>query len=449
MEAHESRTVTVTPAPNLSGVSTITVNVSDGVNTVPEIFLLTVNAVNDLPTITAIANQNINEDTPTGSLAFIVGDVETLAGSLTVTGASSNVVLVPTVNVVLGGSGANRTVTVTPAPNQFGSATITLSVSDGTASVDTNFTVTVAAVNDDPTITAISNQVIGENTSTGPLAFTIGDVETPAGSLTVTSSSSNTTLVPLANVVLGGSGANRTVTVTPAANQSGTTTITVTVGDGTSTAQTSFELTVDAVNDPPTITAIADQVVNEDTPTGALAFTIADAETAAGSLTLSGSSSNTTLVPNLNITFGGSAGSRTVTVTPVENLSGVSTITVNVSDGVNTVPEIFILTVNAVNDLPTITAIANQIINENTSTGPLAFTIGDVETPAGALTVISSSSNTTLVPLANVVLGGSGANRTVTVTPAANQSGTSHINAYRRRWDIDRSDFIWTNSQCS
>src|SRR6185295_9988115 len=54
----------------------------------------------------------------------------------------------------------------------------------------------------------------------------------------------NPTLVPLGNLVLGGSGANRTVTVTPAAGQSGTATITVTVSDGTLSASNSFVVTV-------------------------------------------------------------------------------------------------------------------------------------------------------------------------------------------------------------
>jgi hypothetical protein len=132
--------------------------------------------------------------------------------------------------------------------------------------------------------------------------------------LTLSGSSSNTTLVPNANIVFGGSGANRTVTVTPAANQFGTATITVTVTDGNSgTASDTFVLTVTSVNSAPTITDIANQTINEDANTGALAFTIGDVETPAGSLTLAGSSSNTTLVPNANIVFGGSNGSRTVT----------------------------------------------------------------------------------------------------------------------------------------
>src|SRR6185436_4183814 len=53
--------------------------------------------------------------------------------------------------------------------------------------------------------------------------------------------------VPVSNIVFGGSGANRTITVTPAAGQTGTATITVTVSDGQASAPTSFLLTVNAV----------------------------------------------------------------------------------------------------------------------------------------------------------------------------------------------------------
>ncbi len=65
--------------------------------------------------------------------------------------------------------------------------------------------------------------------------------------LTVTASSSNPSLVPNANIVVGGSGVSRTVTVTPVANQTGTATITVTGGDGFSTASDTFAVTVNPV----------------------------------------------------------------------------------------------------------------------------------------------------------------------------------------------------------
>ena len=289
----------------------------------------------------------MSEDAATGVLAFIVGDLETAVASLAVTGSSSNTALVPNANIVFGGSGANRTVTVTPAANQSGTATITVTVSDGALTASDTFVLTVNAVNDAPTISDIANQTVNEDNATGVLAFIVGDLETAAGSLAVTGSSANTTLVPNANIVFGGSGANRTVTVTPAANQNGTATITVTVSDGALTASDTFVLTVNAVNDAPTISDISNQTIAAGGSVGPLVFTVGDIETALTSLTVSGSSSNATLVPNSNIVLGGSGANRTVTVTPVANLSGVATITVTVSDGALTAVDTFMLEVRA------------------------------------------------------------------------------------------------------
>ena len=104
-------------------------------------------------------------------------------------------------------------------------------------------------VNEPPTITGPTDQVIDEDTSTGPLAFTIGDAETPPDGLTVSASSSNPGLVPDANIVFGGSGDSRTVTVTPAADWSGSSTITVAVSDGAATATDTFTVTVNQLFD--------------------------------------------------------------------------------------------------------------------------------------------------------------------------------------------------------
>src|SRR5262249_47319268 len=53
--------------------------------------------------------------------------------------------------ISLGGSGANRTITLTPQPNRNGATTIQLRVSDGLASTTGNLAVTVASLNDPPT----------------------------------------------------------------------------------------------------------------------------------------------------------------------------------------------------------------------------------------------------------------------------------------------------------
>src|SRR3989442_15986042 len=94
---------------------------------------------------------------------------------------------------------------------------------------------TVPSANTAATISNIADLSTTQNTATAPIAFTVGDAQTAAGSLVVSGASSNPTLVAVANIVFGGSGANRTVTVNPALNQTGTATITVTVSDGSLT----------------------------------------------------------------------------------------------------------------------------------------------------------------------------------------------------------------------
>jgi hypothetical protein len=78
--------------------------------------------------------------------------------------------------------------------------------------------------------------------------------------------------------------------------------------------------------------------------------------------------------------------------------------------------------ITALNKTPTLTEIANQTINEDQSTAELSFTVNDEDTAAAELIVTGTSSNTALIPDANILLGGSGANRTVTITPVSNQS---------------------------
>src|SRR4029453_16459655 len=68
---------------------------------------------------------------------------------------------------------------------------------------------------------------------------------------------------------------------------------------------------------------------------GTMNLTVADSS--GNPLTLSGSSSNATAVPNANILFAGSGSNRTVAITAVAGSSvRTATVTITVSDGVNT-----------------------------------------------------------------------------------------------------------------
>ncbi|NJK60117.1 MAG: hypothetical protein HC918_07595, partial [Oscillatoriales cyanobacterium SM2_1_8] len=234
----------------------------------------------------------------------------------------------------------------------------------------------LVAPNTAPTISDIGNSTINEDGNTGALNFLVNDGETPAGSLTVTATSNNPTLVPNnpGNLGLGGSGSSRNLTVIPSANQSGTATITVTVSDGDLSATDTFLLTVNAVNDAPGFTLVGSSPnINED----------AGAQTVSNFLTgitpgpnEAGQTVTFSTTNNNHALFSGQPAidaAGTLTYTPAPNASGVATVTVTAQDnggtangGVDTsAPQTFTITVNPVADTPTVT---NASTNEDIQT---------------------------------------------------------------------------------
>lgn len=331
----ENRTINVTPLPNLSGIAVITVTVTDADNmTITDTFTLIAGNANTPPTITDIADQSIDQDTSAGPITFRVGDLQTALDSLVITAASSDQTLVPDANILVAGTGADRTITLTPLIGLVGSTTITVTVTDeaGLSATDT-FVLTVNSVNTSPTITDIVDQATPENTPTQPIFFTIADSETPVSQLTVTATSSNQLLVPDANISLVGTSAIRTIALTPAANQAGTTTITVTVTDAADVSVSdTFVLTVNETNAQPTISDITNQSIVENSSSPAISFTVSDAETPVASLVVTATSSNQTLLPDSGIVISGTGAGRTLTLRPATDQVGTATVSITVTD---------------------------------------------------------------------------------------------------------------------
>jgi hypothetical protein len=101
---------------------------------------------NMAPVVSPVAAQAVDQDTPTSALAFTVSD-DGGVSSLMVSVSSSDANLLPAYGLELGGSGANRTITVTPAEDATGNANVTVTAMDaqGKAGAVT-FPVTVKAV---------------------------------------------------------------------------------------------------------------------------------------------------------------------------------------------------------------------------------------------------------------------------------------------------------------
>ncbi|MSU57339.1 MAG: DUF11 domain-containing protein [Pedosphaera sp.] len=358
---------------NRTNVATVAANTLDPVssNNLASVVI----SVNAFPTISDITNLVTNEDFDAGPLAFSIGDFETPAGSLALTASSSDTNLVPLANVVFGGSGSNRTVTVTPAPNAFGSATITVSVNDGMATNTDSFLLTFNPVNDPPTLAAITNFTIVEG---GTLTFTnvANDVETPANLLvfTLTGAPTNAAINPTNGVFTW---------ITGELDGPSTNSIFVTVTDDAApslSATQSFTVIVLETNEAPVLAAISNFTIFEgetltftnvatdsDSPSNALVFSLASAPAGA----------------SVNLTNGVFTWTTTEADGPGTNVIAV----VVTDDGTPSLSatQSFTVTVLETNAVPVLAGISNFTLVEGEL---LTFTnsASDSDLPANALT---------------------------------------------------------------
>jgi hypothetical protein len=138
---------------------------------------------NTAPAVSAVDDRSVNQDTVIGPIEFSVGDRETVASQLTVTAAADATSVVPADGVTLGGSGAVRSIMLTPLEAATGTVNVTLTVTDaqGATSSD-SFRVTVNARNAslrDTTLATFAKAGTDEVTALNGFTFT-QDADDPA-----------------------------------------------------------------------------------------------------------------------------------------------------------------------------------------------------------------------------------------------------------------------------
>ncbi|OOX47982.1 RTX toxin [Vibrio parahaemolyticus] len=248
----------------------------------------------------------------------------------------------------------------TPAENFNGEATITYIVTDGDLTDEAKVTVTVTPVNDSP-VAVDDTTSIQEDTAVTIDVLT-NDTDVDGDKLSIESAS-----VPkeqgTVEVVDG------KLVFTPVENFNGDAEITYTVTDGELTDEAKVTVTVNPVNDAPTIKVDAVESITEDavnTDTVVATLTVRDTDTPEDQLTVSlenNSNGYFVLVGNeVKLT---QAGVDAVNNDEL-NLKDL-TISASVSDGVNpTASDSDSLVVNRVNDAPTVeNAIAGQVLSED------------------------------------------------------------------------------------
>ena len=386
-----------------------------------------------LPVISDVADQVIDEDQSTGSLAFTIADEDSVVESLTVTAESQNTALVPASGLVTGGIGGSRTVWVTPVTNATGITTITIRVTDSTGltAVDT-FTVTVNPVNDQPTVSNISDIVLNEDSSSS-VGVTIGDVETAAAGLVLSVTTDNPEVVSTNGLRWSGTDGVRTLAVEPVTNAFGSAIITVTVADADGLiANDSFVATVVPVNDTPQLDDIPGVTVVEDS--GAHSVGLSGINSGATNelqvLQVSASSGALAVVTNVSVNYTSPGATATLTFDTFPNASGTAQVSVTLTDNGTSnrvVTKEFTITVLPVNDAPQIGGLNGMAILEDAGLTNLLFTVLDAESPPGALQVFVRSLNPGLILPEDLSASGNGAERMLTFQPAANQSGSGLI----------------------
>jgi bacillolysin len=131
--------------------------------------------------------------------------------------------------------------------------------------------------------------------------------------------------------------ANGAFTYTPAPNYHGPDSFTYKANDGEADSDVAtVSITVNDTNDPSSVEVSGGKCLSDTSAQGEINLIVGDDGGASNLILSVDSNNNTRLVPNNNITFGGSGENRTMTVRAASKQSGTAKITVKVSDGTNT-----------------------------------------------------------------------------------------------------------------
>jgi hypothetical protein len=372
--------LTYIPSSNYYGTDSFTFKVNDGIaDSEPATVSITIDPVNDSPIANA-QSVDTNENTAVGI---------TLTGSDVDGDELIFVVATPPTNGTLSGNAPN--LTYTPAMGFSGADSFEFTVTDGQAiSVPATVTITISAVNDNPT--ADDQSVVTDEDIPVAINLTGSDPEGEALSYVVLGQPTNGSL----------SGAAPNVTYTPDADFNGSDSFSFKVNDGELDSNTAtVSITVNPVNDAPVAYSQSIET-DEDISVG---ITLSGADMDGDGLTY------TVQAPPSHGTLSGTA--PNLTYTPAANYNGSDSFTFKVNDGtVDSSPATVSITVTAVNDAPVATA---QSVTTAEDTAK-AITLSGTDVDGDGLTYTVQTS-----PLHGTL---SGTAPNLTYTPAANYNGS-------------------------
>jgi hypothetical protein len=227
-----------------------------------------------------------------------------------------------------------------------------------------------------------------------------------------------------------------TVGITGNTDQTGAASFTYRVtANGANSATSTVNFSLNAVNDAPVLSAIANQTIAMNGNTGALGFTYTDVDspTICNGTRLSMTSSNTTLVPVSNVSWAGTAPNCSATITPVAAKGGSATITVVATDASGAQgTSSFVLTVNGSTIILRTVAGADFTSYSFPDPTPVGSTVtfrayNDGNVPTGAVTIsytqAQTNASTQSTDCSTGIPGNSFCTITVTFDPTSGPHG--------------------------
>ncbi len=358
----------------------VTVNVSDGVNTSPHTFTITVNDVNEAPvgggnSVPVTEGPGAGAGTLVGAISATDPEGQPLTYSLS---AASDAVFDLVQN---GGEYEIRVKAgVTLDYENPTHRSVTVSVSDGENDVIANLNLDLADANDNaPTGLMLSNMSIDEDAAVGDVVGTLSvtDPDT-VGTLTYTLVDANGN--PVQDSLFGIVGDEVRVKAGLDYETGGTHAIRVKVSDGVNTSMQNFTITIDDVNEAPVVseTIVA---VTEGAGQGTLVATVSatDPDDPNQPLTYSLDAASDAVFDLVQNGGGYEIKVKAGTTLDRENPAHRS-VTVNVSDGVKTGAKTLALDMADVNDSkPTGLTLSKEDVNENVAPGTPVGTLGAVD----------------------------------------------------------------------
>ena len=381
----DAGTITYTPETDFNGADRFTYTVADGQGGIAEAsVIITVTSVNDAP-VAADDAATTKEETAV-TVAVLANDTDVDGDALTVADVTS-----PshgTATVADAG-----TITYTPETDFNGADRFTYTVADGQGGIaEASVSITVTSVNDAPVAvddaattdeeTAVTVEVLTNDTDVDGDALTVADVTPPAhGTATVADAG--------------------TITYTPETDFNGADRFTYTVSDGAGgTAEATIIITVTPVNDAP---VAADDAATTDEETATTLDVLAnDTDVDGDALTVADVTS-----PSHGTATVADAG--TITYTPETDFNGADRFTYTVADGQGGIAEASVsITVTSVNDAPVAvddaattdeeTAVTVEVLTNDTDVDGDALTVADVTPPAHGTATVADAGTITYTP---------------------------------------------------